>query len=97
MISYIALAIVSILIGFVVATLDFTFTIPNVVIIVRLLFLLFVFILIVIYIMLRLLYTNIRVFLSRFFQRRITEFFPPLEHKRVNSSSINMDEEYHDD
>ena len=95
MISYIALAIVSILIGFIVATLDFTN--PNVVSIVRLLFLLFVFILIVIYIMLRLLYTNIRVFLSRFFQRRITEFFPPLEHKRVNSSSINMDEEYRDD
>jgi len=95
MISYIALAIVSILIGFVVASLDFTN--PNVVNIVKLLFLLFVFILIVIYIMLRLLYTNIRVFLSRFFQRRITEFFPPLEHKRVNSSSINMDEEYHDD
>jgi len=47
--------------------------------------------------MLRLLYTNIRVFLSRFFQRRITEFFPPLENKRVNSASINMDdEEYHD-
>ena len=95
MISYIALAIVSILIGFVVASLDFTN--PNVVNIVKLLFLLFVFILIVIYIMLRLLYTNIRVFLSRFFQRRITEFFPPLEHKRVNSSSINMDEEYRDD
>ena len=96
MISYIALAIVSILIGFVVASLDFTN--QNVVSIVRLLFLLFVFILIVIYIMLRLLYTNIRVFLSRFFQRRITEFFPPLEHKRVNSSSISMndDEEYHD-
>ena len=91
MISYIALAIVSILIGFVVASLDFTN--PNVVNIVKLLFLLFIFILIVIYIMLRLLYTNI----SRFFQRRITEFFPPLEHKRVNSSSINMDEEYHDD
>ena len=93
--SYIALAIVSILIGFVVASLDFTN--QNVVSIVRLLFLLFVFILIVIYIMLRLLYTNIRVFLSRFFQRRITEFFPPLENKRVNSASINMDdEEYHD-
>ena len=96
MISYIALAIVSILIGFVVASLDFTN--QNVVSIVRLLFLLFVFILIVIYIMLRLLYTNIRVFLSRFFQRRITEFFPPLEHKRLNPASINIndDEEYHD-
>ena len=94
MMSYIALAIVSILIGFVVATLDFTN--PNVVSIVRLLFLLFVFILIVIYIMLRLLYTNIRVFLSRFFQRRITEFFPPLEYKRVRPVN-NIDEEYHDD
>ena len=94
MMSYIALAIVSILIGFVVATLDFTN--PNVVSIVRLLFLLFVFILIVIYIMLRLLYTNIRVFLSRFFQRRITEFFPPLENKRVRPVN-NIDEEYHDD
>ena len=92
--SYIALAIVSILIGFVVATLDFTN--QNVVSIVRLLFLLFVFILIVIYIMLRLLYTNIRVFLSRFFQRRITEFFPPLENKRVRPVN-NIDEEYHDD
>jgi len=92
--SYIALAIVSILIGFVVATLDFTN--PNVVSIVRLLFLLFVFILIVIYIMLRLLYTNIRVFLSSFFQRRITEFFPPLENKRVRPVN-NIDEEYHDD
>jgi len=93
--SYIALAIVSILIGIAAASLDYTN--QNVVSIVRLLFLLFVFIIIVIYIMLRLLYTNIRVFLSRFFQRRITEFFPPLENKRVTSASVNMEEVYHDD
>ena len=80
MISYIALAIVSILIEIVVASLDFT---NQNVSIVRLLFLLFVFILIVIYNILRLLYVNIKVFLSRFFQRRITEFFPPIEPKEL--------------
>jgi len=93
MMLYIVLAVVSILIGFAAASLDYTN--QNVVSIVRLLFLLFIFILIVIYIMLRLLYTNIRIFLSRFFQRRITEFFPPLENKRVNSINIE-EEEYHD-